>query len=305
MNLELAVLLALGVAAINGGTSVLDRIVLSKGSGVQNISTLVFFSAGVSGVLGIIVVPLFTNISFDLSQMQFAAVLAAGLLQVLPLPFYYMAVERSNATRILPLTSTSHIIVVFGAFLFLGEKLSLTGYIGVGLLVLGAVILTSQQSTGKYKLSYGALLAILATVLFGAKSLAMKFALNNMGTGTMIFYTHLFAGVFALLALGWSNPREEVVSIVKGGRKGVLPAFVGQELLSGVASLLRPLSYSLALVSVASPITGVLPAFSFIFILLLGKVGYSVEDFSREEIVINVLSLAIITVGLLTIVLFR
>jgi uncharacterized membrane protein len=68
------------------------------------------------------------------------AVLAIGLL------FYYLALERASITLIVPVTASYPIVAVLLAYVLLGERPSLLQWLGVILVVAGAVLLLSGPS---------------------------------------------------------------------------------------------------------------------------------------------------------------
>lgn len=300
---ELGVGYALLVAMILGGSVILDRIVMTE-SVYDTVGAVIITGVTTSTIVGIPAAFLFFDVSLRLTPLQYAAVLLAGILKTAPLALYFRAIRREEGTIVSPITSGSHIIVVILAFLLLGEQLSLFQYLGVGFIILGTVLLSSQQSSGRFRVNYAALLAIGATILFGFKAVSYKYALIvTDSVGTAIFFIHLIGFLVALLGLSWKSVREELWSFLQfdDGSKNV-------ELLtqsaSSITSVLRIVAYSLIPVSIAGPLTGTLPAFTFLYVIILALFGIHVEEqMTQREFIYRLLSTLFVVVGILVIVL--
>lgn len=67
-------------------------------------------------------------------------IILSGVAGALSWLFYFIAIQKGDVAKVAPIDKLSVVLAVGFALLFLGEKLSLWGYIGVGLIALGVLI---------------------------------------------------------------------------------------------------------------------------------------------------------------------
>ncbi|MFH0884660.1 MAG: EamA family transporter [Candidatus Micrarchaeota archaeon] len=69
-------------------------------------------------------------------------ILLSGIAGALSWMFYFLALQKGTVAQVAPIDRTSVVFAIVFAFLLLGEKVSLTTVIGVGLIVVGAIVTT-------------------------------------------------------------------------------------------------------------------------------------------------------------------
>ncbi|MGZ9585746.1 EamA family transporter [Paenibacillus marinisediminis] len=67
-------------------------------------------------------------------------IVLSGVAGALSWLFYFMAIQKGDVSKVAPIDKLSVVLAVGFALLFLGEKLSFWGYIGVGLIAVGVLI---------------------------------------------------------------------------------------------------------------------------------------------------------------------
>jgi drug/metabolite transporter (DMT)-like permease len=88
-------------------------------------------------------------VSFDATGIMFG--LASGLLGTAGSVFYLKALSKEEASRVLPLSYVSIIFTIVLASVFLGEALPALAYVGIGLFVAGAMVLSYRTAAGQAK----------------------------------------------------------------------------------------------------------------------------------------------------------
>ena len=67
-------------------------------------------------------------------------IVLSGVAGALSWMFYFIAIQKGDVAKVAPIDKLSVVLAVAFALLFLGEKLSLWGGIGVGLIAIGVLI---------------------------------------------------------------------------------------------------------------------------------------------------------------------
>ena len=67
-------------------------------------------------------------------------IVLSGVAGALSWMFYFIAIQKGDVAKVAPIDKLSVVLAVAFALLFLGEKLSLWGGIGVGLIAVGVLI---------------------------------------------------------------------------------------------------------------------------------------------------------------------
>ncbi|WP_152396147.1 EamA family transporter [Paenibacillus guangzhouensis] len=67
-------------------------------------------------------------------------IVLSGIAGALSWMFYFIAIQKGDVAKVAPIDKLSVVLAVAFALLFLGEKLSLWGGIGVGLIAIGVLI---------------------------------------------------------------------------------------------------------------------------------------------------------------------
>ncbi|MBI4174919.1 MAG: DMT family transporter, partial [Candidatus Aenigmarchaeota archaeon] len=107
---------------------------------------------------------------------------AAGILIVPELYFYNKAMVQEEASRVGALTNIDPIFVAIMGFFLLNEPLGAAKYAGIGLLVVGAVLISYERAKGKgakrFIISPALALMIAYSVIFAFDSVISDHTLN-------------------------------------------------------------------------------------------------------------------------------
>lgn len=300
MTLSLGIGLGLMVAVLMSISMATDKVLLQ--SSIDNNGTAIISSAVSSLIVSI---PFL--LVFDFSVPDFSVILviiAIGFLTVIPTILYFYGVKKSNMTQVSPITSGSQVVVVLLALVLLGESLNITTYFGLFLLIIGVLALSGDDLRGEFELDATIIIVLMATLLYGAKAIAIKQGLIMSEVGTILVLGNLASTVIASPYLLNRDVRKELVQLIFDDEKGDVGTYAINEVSSSLANVTKVAAYSLGPVSIISPITSVWGVFVFGLVLVLTKMGYDTdEDFSEEAIIWKIVGTLLIVMGLVIIVL--
>jgi len=248
----------------------------------------------------ILLLLLFTSISSALPWSLLGIIAGFSLYPGLILYFKAMATEE-EASRLISLWYTSPIIVLLMAYIFLGEKLSLPSYLGVVLLVLGAVFISYRKEKGKKPVMSSALGLILASgVVFAVYEILTKYVLD----ATDDYFSYLFWNFIGTAIIGSSlfclpKIRGNFLSDIQKVNRAVLLWRIVNTSLSLVASVFYYIAISSGPVSLVSAASSLEPFFVFAITLLLSLLVPRIlkEEIGKGVVTIKALAIILIVVG--------
>ncbi|WP_415897031.1 DMT family transporter [Neptuniibacter sp. QD57_21] len=162
--------------------------------------------------------------------------------------FYVLAIAfipLSTATVILQATP---LVVVTGAVLFLGEKVSPVRWLAIFIGLLGVILIVQPGADGFSQLS---LLAVIGMIGFAGRDLASRMAPPTIGTARLGFYGFLSVLISGLLYSSWAGEvyrlpsLSELVSIVIATLAGVIAySCLMKAMRTGEVSAVTPFRYT-------------------------------------------------------------
>lgn len=280
--------------------SILDKFILSN----EKVSPLrfVFYST-------IFVVPLF----FLIPWTQMPATWVEWLMAVVVgfgfaggLWTMYLGIEKSEISHIGPLIGGSiPLFVLLFSYTFLGEIISGRQLLAIFLLALGSLLISSEYTQKKHKWNGAIIWGLAAAVLFAASHVAAKYLYNQLGFFGGFVWGRGFTGLFGVLILLVPGFWKELFSRPKKffGRKktaGNFTLIAFDKLLAVAALILVQYATFLGSVTVVNALAGVQYAFLLILVGIMSKFFPSRfrEEYSKAEIVQEIISVIIIAIGL-------
>ena len=94
------------------------------------------------------------SVFFGLQVISFLAIglaIITGLMYSLAIYLYYTVMRGEEISRLVPLISVEPLFIALGAFLFFNEQLGWQHYLGIILVVLGALLIAREKSSNKLK----------------------------------------------------------------------------------------------------------------------------------------------------------
>lgn len=134
----------------------------------------------------------------------------AGVFYNVAVWLYYIVLSKEEVSRYIPIIATAPIFVTIFAFIFLGERLSFLKYLGIIIIVLGAILIGIKKNT--YKLALGAsfLVAISAAIFFALRNIFIKFATPEANVWSILFWVGIggISSIFLFLLFQSGNLKK-------------------------------------------------------------------------------------------------
>lgn len=293
------VFLALIPPFLFAGCNYIDKLVLSKifpnsGPGVFILATSI-----VSACMSLVALAIAPQ-ALHLDASTAIMIALNGVLFMLGIIPYIVALSRANTSEVAPLFQLRHGIVLLLAFLFLGELPTNLQLLGMVVTCLGVLIISFESSTRGGLRSQRVLpLMILASTCLAMYMVMFKRLQLDSGFWPTKFWEYLgeafFAAGFALspktrmaLALAWREHRSRMIS-----------PLLGTELLNVIGGLVFTYALTLGPAALVSTLAGTHPLVVILFGYVLGRrtVFYRAESVSMSTLVRRVLGALATVVG--------
>ena len=278
-----------------------DKYLLSKASNNSSVEVLMVYSTGFSLVL-LPILFLFSYRGLFFSLEQVGVQIIGGILLTLTIYFYLKALDRDEASIVMPL---SLLVPVFGyifSYFLLHETLSVKQLIACILILFGSLILTLEfREEKKIQIKYAVFLLMLCASIFQAgQQTLFKFVTIENSLSVSLFWLHVgitISGFFLIFTQ--RNLFKQFVASVKANGKLIFGVNFVSELMSSIAYMVQNYATLLAPIAIIMSLNGYQPVFVFLFGILL---TIFVPKFVKEKIEIKHLvhkgvSILIIVVG--------
>lgn len=291
------VLFSIFAAFVFAVTSIIDKFLLTKW--IKEPLILVLILATV-GLLISFCIYLFHGFSF-LSRFNIILALIGGIFYIFGEIFYYKAVRLEEVSKVVPVIFLSPLFVLILAVVFLGEVFTLVRYLGVFLLVIGAVSISSKNFT-RVNFNLAFYLAIFSALMFGLVNVFAKYLLNFADFWTIFSYFRL-GSFLAAIPIFFLYSKYFVAPLKEAGLKGFgFSVFNMVLLFFGV--LLVTIATALGPVSLVSALTSVQPLFVVFLATVLSVFLPSLlkEEVNKSLIFQKIFAIILIFTGTLLIV---
>lgn len=288
-------LLSIATAALWAVDNVLDKFVLSKklrDPYAYNVLT------NLNDVIPALLIALLVPIRFDPVFSTIGFLL--GVWSVWSLLYYNKAMMREEASRVSSLEWVSPVFVAILAYIFAGERLFFYNYLGILLIIVGAIVISHEKRRGsKIILSPALWLIVTFAFLVAVEDVASKWALGHIDYWSFFFWTCIGSVVTALVMLSFANVRRAFVEEMKRIRIRTLLLILSASLVYYVANVSFYAALTVGLVTLVSAIVATQPIFTFLYALVLrrGRPTILKEDFRRFNMLTKILGIAVIVAG--------
>ncbi|MBP9864316.1 DMT family transporter [Patescibacteria group bacterium] len=294
----------------NGVAFVIDKILL------RSAFTRSATYAGIVGGLSAFVILASPFVTVWPDAVSWIIALLSGALFILALWAFFASLSRADTSRVVPIVgSLIPMITLAGSFLFLGERLSDTTFIGFALLIV-ATFMLSSGSGGDRPSSQTIWLAVTSAFLFAIASVTAKIVYETTGFLGGFVATRIGAAVMSVVVLCVFDrvAGGEVMSIVlpkkvkktkhkqPGAMAGVL-ALVGQS-LGAVGFLFVQWATSEGSASVVNAMQAIQYALLVIVALIFSHraPGLLGEKFTTRSLIVKIIALWMTAAGMYLIV---
>ena len=266
--------LSLIAAFIGAIISAVDKLVLVRWQVTPALMTFIAGLIEITAAGGV-------WLTMGLSEMSYARIglaLCAGVLKTLMILFFYLAVAREEVSRIATLFTLTPLFILLFARFVLHESLQPQEYLGVILLVSGAVLITCKDRLFP-QLNLAFCFAVLGILCLTVNQIIIKYLLEATDYWTVFSYARMgvFLAVVPLLPRAVSN-----VQAILSERRGLVLVLISVNdsiEVSGV--FIFTVAVALGSVTLVNAIGSVFPLFLFLIVVIVGTVN---PNILREEL---------------------
>jgi len=288
-------LLAISAAALWAGVNIIDKHLLS--GRVKN--PLVMFS--LSGVFTALIA-LGLRISGIVHPIGLPLALWAmfgGALGVFAASLYFHAVKMGDISRIAPLFHVIPLYTALFAAVFLNEVFTIKMYIGITVIVLGAIMLSPRAEGRRFKLSNVFWLVMLSSAIVAVSNVITKHVFNASDYWTVFFYI-MIGQTASIIPIIWFARRDVKNTIIEHGRK-VVWLLLLVEVMDLSAMFMFYAAMFIGYVTLVNTLAAVQPFFILLFAVIASIWFPKIlkEEISRKTVAQKLVAIALIFAGVL------
>ena len=272
--------------------NIVDKYVLTKW--IKN-PLIPVMMIGIIGLAASFIIYFFRGFA-PLSNFNVFLSLVAGLLYILTAVFYFKALKEEEASRIVPLSSLSPLFILIFAGIFLGEVFTPLKYLGIILLITGAILISSR-SLLKITFSSAFGWMLLAVITASVVAVLTKYILNFTDYWTVFAWTRVGTaiGVAPIIFLYF----PELKSITRQYGKKVIIVMSANETLNLFAVLFITIAMSIGYVTLVRALSSVSPLFVLFIAVMLSRFYPLIlkEEIGRAVVLQKVLAIVLMLIG--------
>ena len=286
------VLLALGAALLWTAVNIIDKHVLSHELHDPILATVCSSTA---------LFCLFTIVSLFHGSIALPATtrgiaVFAGICYSIAILLYYEAISKEEVSRAMPVFGLIPIFVAILAFFLLGETFTTLTYLGIGLIVIGAILVSLRKLDFHFKTAF--FMAVVSSLFFAFRNVSTKVATLHNSIWAILFWIGIGGGFVTILLLVAHHPH-----IRKRAKLGIKYLII-VGILMAVAFFAFTFAITTGPVSLVSALIQTQPVFVFFAATLLSRYwpGFIYEKISKDILLQKSLAIIMIVIGALLIV---
>ncbi len=208
--------------------------------------------------------------------------------------FYYIALSKEEVSRVMPVYALMPVITSVFAFFILGEQFSVQTYIGIILVVSGAILISVKQHAGGFRLSKGLIFVLLSATFAASRTIITKYVDGAAGDWTIVLWTGL-GGLMAVVITELAHRHKKIQRREYSGVR----VLIGAGMLGGVAMT----SFMLAVLNGPASLASALVEVQPVFVLIIASIfaaqfpELSDEVVTRRVVLQKILAVVVIAAG--------
>jgi len=241
------------------------------------------------------VIFVFNGFSF-LSYQNIFLAFTAGILYGVANFAYFEVLRSEEVSKVIPLLYLDTVFLLFFASFFLSEYFTFEKYLGVFLLVSGAILI-SLGDIKKVNFGKALILIIFGAVLYALHSVIIKYLLGFADVWTVFSYSK--AGMLlVLIPVCWKFFPELISMVKEHGKKSVFVMGVS-EFLGVLGYCLLVFAFSLGPVTLVNALASVQPFFVLLFTVLFSLFFPRIlsEGLNRQAIMLKLIAMIFMFAG--------
>lgn len=291
------IILAISSAALFAVVNIIDKIVLEKWVKDPLVPTII--TGFINLIVGFIIFALLGSSSLSLTNIALAFL--AGFLGHVSIIIFFRAAKSEEISRIIPLFYLEPLFILVIAAIFLGEIFTPIKYLGILMLVFGAVLI-SLKNFKKIRFGKSFWLMILSAIILSIVAVLIKYLLGYADFWTIFAYSR-FGVIFALIPVLYLSYQNLLNTLKLHGKK-VLVVMSLSETLSIAAMLLSIAAVSIGYVTLVTALGSVQPSIVLLFSIILSIVYPKVfeEELKKSIITQKIIAVLFIFIGAILII---
>ncbi|MBW2994964.1 EamA family transporter [Candidatus Woesearchaeota archaeon] len=253
---------------------------------------------GILGFIAAFFIYMFKGYEY-LSIVNILLAFLAGIFYIIATLFYFKAAKIEEISRVVPLFHLTHLFVLVLAAVFLGEIFTPIRYLGIFLLIFGAVLISLK----KFAISIGKAfwLMVLCSSCLALNAIISKYLLNLANFWTVFSYTRI-GTIFVIGPLLYLNFNEFLHLSRKGPK--VLSIVTLNEASNLLGVFFITIAASIGFVTLVQALSAVQPFFVLLFAVLLSVFypKFLKEKMSKSIIIVKFLATVIMFIGAILVV---
>lgn len=254
------------------------------------------------GVIGAIVslFVYFINGFSELSNFNIFLAAIAGLFYILMNICYIKAVQLEEVSRIVPLFFLSPLFILLFAALFLGEVFTPLKYLGIFLLVIGAILISFRR-TARFNSRKAIWFMIFAALFISINQVITKHLLSFADFWTVFSYVRIGA-VIAMIPVVYLNFSDLMATVKKHGKK-VVGILTVNESLNVLGVIFVTFAVSTGYVTLVNALTSIQPFFVLLFAFVLSVFYPKIlkEGVGKSAVMLKLIAIVLMFIGALLI----
>jgi uncharacterized membrane protein len=245
----------------------IDKYLLSRTSHPSSVNVLMVYSTGFSAV----VIPLMLLFGYEklfVDWKQVIIQIIGGVLMSVSIYCYLLALDREEASKVIPLVLLVPIFGYIFSYFILGETLTVIEIIGCLLILLGALVITLEfrEETRRIHIKHEVLLIMIVGAIFqAAPETLFKYVTLENSFVVSIFWQHVGILLYGVILLTFRKGLwGDFTMSVKSDGIGMVSFNFLSEALNAGAHMVRDYAFLLAPVAVIMTLNGYQPLFVFI-----------------------------------------
>lgn len=289
----LSILSALVWALVN----VVDKYVLEKWIRKPIVPVMML---GIVGLIAALLVYFIRGYS-PLSLFNIILALIAGAFYFLMNLSYFKAAQIEEISRVVPLFKLTPIFILILATIFLGEVFTPLRYLGIFLLVIGAILI-SMKGSFKIRLSKAIFFMLLSAFFLSLNQVITKYLLDFTDFWTVFSYVRF--GAFVALIPAFYFNFKDLREVAREHGKKAIGVMSLNESMNLVAVLLITIAVALGSVTLVNALASVQLFFVLFFTIILSVFYPRIlkEEITRKTIFFKIIAIVLMFIGALLVI---
>lgn len=298
-----AMILTILASFLWGVTNHIDKFMINGiDEDGSSLKTLMVFSTLVAGFLISPIWLIVSKFSVSIDLFSFITILISSVVYILATYFYFIALDKNDASMVVVMFQMIPVFSYILAFLFFKETLTVPQTIGSIMILLSAIIISLdfEEKNNKSKLK-ALLLMVLSSLCYAIYFVLFDVAIRHSSYHSCAFWYQIGLLLIGMVLICIKSYRTTFIKAVKNNGKIYLSLNIANEVLNLFANFL----VNFATMTIPIAVANVLNGFQGAFVFLLGIIGmkllpkYFKENLNKKVVLQKVSCIILSIIGLI------